>query len=144
MIKLLQRLSSHVCRVICVTELRPVVSSKCSGFFNLLLGICFPTDLCIQWLLFVAFYCVSLPFRFASELEEIFEMIVMDELQKITVPQFQRIRCCFNSSHSQVLGRGQIQLCKFSANIPSQLKKLIGTRQIYQLRLKEENLKDNS
>ncbi|KAJ6909274.1 hypothetical protein NC652_020306 [Populus alba x Populus x berolinensis] len=83
-------------------------------------------------------------FWFASELEEIFEMIVMDELQKITVPQFQRIRCCFNSSHSQVLGRGQIQLCKFSANIPSQLKKLIGTRQIYQLRLKEENLKDNS
>ncbi|KAJ6986506.1 hypothetical protein NC653_019882 [Populus alba x Populus x berolinensis] len=33
---------------------------------------------------------------------------------------------------------------RFSANIPSQLKKLIGTRQIYQLRLKEENLKDNS
>lgn len=48
------------------------------------------TYICIYWCMFT------------SELEEILEMIVMDELQKITVSQFQQIRCCLNSSHSQV------------------------------------------
>ncbi|KAK7411245.1 hypothetical protein VNO78_02678 [Psophocarpus tetragonolobus] len=45
---------------------------------------------------------------FISELEEVLDVTIMSELQKIMVPLFRRIACCLNSYHYQVAERAHL------------------------------------